>query len=181
MSDQTNEKQRELTQSSNLKQDVNTELGINVAGSRSQSAQQEDTSSSGSSDSESEYEELKTSINVPSTDINQRLTSFFSQLAQRRDNPVEDEIIEEDSSDSGFEDENSGKQYIQLDLALGVLSQQDESQDEVVLPHLSESDTGGDENDSQANIEKLKSVKTAESAKKKKKKDRGKQKIEELG
>ncbi|KAK5938329.1 hypothetical protein PMZ80_009299 [Knufia obscura] len=107
----------------------------------------EGTSSSGSSDSDSDRDsEARTNqtssplhtINSdipttdkqlpPTTNIHNRLTSFFSQLAEQRANPdtAMDEIIEEGSSDSGYEDgeEEDGKQYVELDLALGVLSEE---------------------------------------------------------
>lgn len=94
----------------------------------------EDTSSSGSSGSEDSsatdqtadpVHKTQTTGKAPSSNIHNRLTSFFSQLAEQRANPetTKDEIIEEGSSDSGYEDDEEGKQYVELDLALGVLSE----------------------------------------------------------
>lgn len=88
------------------------------------------------------------STTIPDTSnnaIHTRLTSFFSQLAQQRANPNTStsqsiEKIEIDSdSDSGFEDERDGEerrgQYIELDLALGVLSEKgSDDEEEVKVP-----------------------------------------------
>lgn len=83
-------------------------------------------------------------------DIHTRLTSFFSQLAQQRANPDPrlGETIEEDSSDSGYEDDEDGKQYVELDLALGVLEESaaQSAGDNVKLP--SRPDDGGSGSDS---------------------------------
>lgn len=105
----------------------------------------EDWTSSSGSDSDSDHDPeniTTTTITRPTlpasaitTDptIHTRLTSFFSSLAEQRANPSttqRPEKIEIDSdSDSGFEEddevEGGGQrgQYIELDLALGVLSE----------------------------------------------------------
>jgi len=95
----------------------------------------EDTSSSGSSSEDNTLADqpstppLDTSNTTqplpPNTDIHNRLTSFFSRLAEQRAKPdtATDEVIEAGSSDSGYEDDEEGKQYVELDLALGVLSE----------------------------------------------------------
>ncbi|KAK5080154.1 hypothetical protein LTR70_008925 [Exophiala xenobiotica] len=97
----------------------------------------EDTSSSGSSSEDNTLADqpstppLDTSNTTrplplpPNTDIHNRLTSFFSRLAEQRAKPdtATDEVIEEGSSDSGYEDDEESKHYVELDLALGVLSE----------------------------------------------------------
>jgi len=120
----------------------------------------EDTSSSGSSseddlntDPASTTPHDSTKPTPASTDIHNRLTSFFSQLAEQRAKPdtAADENIEEGSSDSGYGDDDEGKQYIELDLALGVLSEDPDGVDggEVKLPRGQKegdlSDDGEDE------------------------------------
>ncbi|KAK5103211.1 hypothetical protein LTS08_004016 [Lithohypha guttulata] len=110
----------------------------------------EETSSSGTSTSNSDTDTASnpgdTDISIhtnpaallattkpPNTDIHNRLTSFFSQLAEKRAHPDEgaDEVIEHGTdSDSGYEEDDDGKQYVELDLALGVLSE-GEGRDEV--------------------------------------------------
>lgn len=137
----------------------------------------EETSSSGTSASDPEEEPELEAANtgrlvdwqgqtIPttaSTDINNRLTSFFSQLAEKRANPdgEDDEIIEHGAeTDSGYEEDDDGKQYVELDLALGVLSEkEDEEDDEVKLPKTD----GGDQQDGSSSdeeaLQNLKSIK----------------------
>lgn len=125
--------------------------------------EEEDYTSSSGSDSDSNNDtDEDTESNIDSTNINTttahpptttnpttnpihtRLTSFFSQLAEQRantrtssDQPAQKIEIDSDS-DSGFEDEGNEREgqearYIELDLALGVLSEKgdDEEEDEV--------------------------------------------------
>lgn len=103
----------------------------------------EDTSSSGSSSEDNIDQPSTPSLDTtkplpPNTDIHNRLTSFFSRLAEQRAKPdaATDEVIEEGSSDSGYEDDEEGKQYVELDLALGVLSEDPDGVDggEVKIP-----------------------------------------------
>lgn len=184
MTDHIQKNQQSSTKSANVKQPVKAEIGSKTSGLESEQCEQEDTSSSGSSDSESESEDEADQLPTDGpqgVDIHQRLTSFFSQLAEQRANPPVDEKIEEDSSDSGFEDENSGKQYVQLDLALGVLSQEDGTGDVVKVPRDEAEDESdaSDDDGGQDNLQKLKSLKGAETAKQKK--PTSKRKIQELG
>ena len=119
------------TSSSGSDLEASTEADPALSSSDELCADGDETSSSGSDDSTSDTEHVlnpplnttKSPDSVP--DIHNRLTSFFSQLAEQRANPstVANEIIEENSSDSGYEDGEEGKQYIELDLALGVLSE----------------------------------------------------------
>lgn len=160
----------------------------------------DETSSSGSStltddESEDEPEGRQKDARNPrplitqepaSTDIHNRLASFFSQLAERRSRPggENDEIIEKDeNSDSGFEDDqDAGQQYIELDLAMGVLSEEPEGKkfDDVELPN------DDDEDDTSASdsepLQKLSSIAEAKDVSKADKQRKPKKrKIEELG
>lgn len=156
----------------------------------------EETSSSGSSASESEVErssEKETSGRLvdwtgqaipktKTTDIHNRLTSFFSQLAEQRAQPQgeSNEVIEHGTdSDSGYEEDNDGKQYVELDLALGVLSEQHDGGDnEVKLPKSEpEDDERGTESEKEA-LRSLRSVKKRQRTRGEKAKRR---KIEEVG
>lgn len=143
-------------------------------------AEEDWTSSSGSdSDSDSEsvspaidappVPKPSTTNALPPIDptIHTRLTSFFSSLAEQRANPdaaakaEKIEIDDDEDEDSGFEDDDegtrgqggsggNGRQYIELDLALGVLSEKgsDNEDGEVKVPGLGgdeESESGSDD------------------------------------
>lgn len=98
--------------------------------------------------------------------IHARLTSFFSRLAEQRhhqpDTDVDDRLEHTDGdshSDSGFEDDvgGGGGAYIELDLALGVLSEHEHEDgqgpaDEIKVPpcrgrqpELEHGDDGGED------------------------------------
>lgn len=137
----------------------------------------EDTSSAETSASESEGEtELEDQESgrlvdwkgqalpkTASTDINHRLTSFFSQLAEQRAQPggENNEVIEHGTdSDSGYEEDDDGKQYVELDLALGVLSEKEEDgDDEVKLPKSEVNKTQEESSSEEEALQTLKSVK----------------------
>lgn len=168
----------------------------------------DETSSSGSSESTGEEDNVGSDedehdqVNLPqgskdvtrsgtvketdSTDIHNRLASFFSQLAEQRSQPTKgDEVIEKQSdSDSGFEDEDddNGQQYIEIDLAMGVLSEEPEGKrfESVELP-AHEDDAETSDSDSEP-LQKLISVAEAGGETLTGRKTKGKKRgIEELG
>ncbi|KAJ9658415.1 hypothetical protein H2198_003699 [Neophaeococcomyces mojaviensis] len=124
----------------------------------------ETTSSSGSDtsddDDDNQHSETEqaphTQMEKPSmlatdqNNIHSRLTNFFSQLAQQRnEGGGDDDVIErlsDDDEDEGYEEgdeEEEGRQYVEINLALGVLSEEDaDGGDEIRLPSKVEEDNG---------------------------------------
>ena len=153
---------------------------------------EEETLSPGSDEYENENAKLTTGGNSASqpstikapkdTDIHNRLASFFSQLAEKRSQShVADEVIEQGSdSDSGFEDDDAhdGRQYIELDLALGVLSEEPEGKqiDNIELPIQQDHQETSDSDDEP--LRKLTTIAEPDIVAQDKSKKR---KIEELG
>lgn len=149
------------TSSSGSDSETPAEAELEPSGEDEIKADEDESSSSGTDDSDSDTEEILhpplTTNKPPDTDIHNRLTSFFSQLAEQRANPstVVDEVIEENSSDSGYEDDEEGKQYVELDLALGVLSEDPDGGDgeKVRIPGIQEGDVSEPESDVDADAE----------------------------
>ena len=126
-----------------------------------------------------------------SSNIQNRLTSFFSQLAEQRsqgiDNPAENEILEraiDSDMDSGYEDdEDDGQQYVELNLALGVLSEQgqDNKDGEIALPRDENSDSEEEKIAGEKGLQSLSTLDDSRGDLIQPKRKAKRRKIEELG